>query len=336
MKRLCYITRNYKTITHGGGKARVDSEDILASMGAVNLGIKRTFHRNKVLDFFLTFAGIIHFMFAVRRGDVVVLQYPVKKYYRFICRWAHIRGAKTVTLIHDLGSFRRKRLTPVEEIAKLSHTDCIIAANAGTVRWLRDNGCRVTMVEQVAWDFLSESVPDDTDRSVSCAFVGNVSPKTNGFLYHLPKAIPLYLYGGGAEKTVSDNNSVEILGPKSHDELIRSMKGGYGLVWYGAETDSKVASGGEYLAVNNPHKLALYVRAGKPVVIWRGAGAAPFVEKNGIGFAVDSLEDLDRQLKAIRPERYVTMHENVRRVSDLMSKGHYLRAAVTEAVGKLN
>lgn len=333
MSRLCYISRNYKTTAHGGGKARVDSEDILASMGAVNLGIGRSFHSNKAIDYTLTLSGIVHFMKSVRPGDIIVLQYPVKKYYRLICRWARKRGAKTITLIHDLGSFRRKRLTPDEEIAKLSLTDCIIAANANTAGWLKEHGCKVPIVEQGAWDFLSESRPSESKPSVSCAFVGNVSPKANGFLYKLD--VPLYLYGSGGTKDANSDKQIEICGLIDSDQLLSNMKGSYGLVWYGSETDGGIARSGEYLSVNNPHKLALYIRAGKPVIIWSGAGSAPFVEEHNIGISVDSLDNLEAKLAAVSPEKYAVMHENAILMGRQMNKGHFLRTAVVKALNAL-
>ena len=40
---------------------------------------------------------------------------------------AHMRGARVVVIIHDLGSFRRKALTPEKEICRLNHADYIIA-----------------------------------------------------------------------------------------------------------------------------------------------------------------------------------------------------------------
>lgn len=66
MSRLTYISRNYKSTRYGGAKARVDMEDILEDMGAVNLGLKRTFHSNKAVDYFRNLAGIVRFMTGVR------------------------------------------------------------------------------------------------------------------------------------------------------------------------------------------------------------------------------------------------------------------------------
>ena len=113
MSRLGYISRNYKSTGSGGGKARTDAEDILNSLGAVNLGRIRSYHRNMVVDYVLNLCGIVSYMARVRPDDVVVVQYPVKKYYRLLCLWAHLRKARVVSLVHDLGSFRPNKVTIV-------------------------------------------------------------------------------------------------------------------------------------------------------------------------------------------------------------------------------
>ena len=200
--RICYLTRNYKTARHAGGKARQDMEELMRRHGYRNLGIPTTHCRNKVADFFLTLLGVLAYTLRLRRGDVVVLQYPVKKYFRYLCRLARMRGAKTVTLVHDLGSFRRHRLTPGEEVRKLSLTDALIISNEAEIGWLRDHGCRVPMTPQVAWDYLADSKPQhvpDPEEAVahpSLMYVGNVRRKANGFLYKI-QGLPMHLYGEG-------------------------------------------------------------------------------------------------------------------------------------------
>lgn len=334
-QRLTYITRNYKSTGYGGAKARIDVEDILTGIGAVNIGRPRTFHSNKIVDYLLNLVGIVHFMFAVRRGDVVVLQYPVKKYYCFICRWVRLRHAQTVTLIHDLGSFRRKRISVSREIKKLSLTDAIIAANANTVAWLKEQGCRVPLTEQVAWDYLSDAVPVICEYpAVSCAFIGTVKPSVNGFLYHLPASMEVHLYGGDMPAGCR-REGLHVYGHKPCDELIEKSAGRYGLIWYGTSLTEHIGYIGEYIRYCNPHKLALYMRCGKPVIIWRESGEAGFVEREGIGLTVDTLENLEQILSAVTPGQYAAMCENVRRVGRLMAHGHYLRTALEKAVASL-
>ncbi len=336
MFQLVYISRNYKTTGSGGGKARLDVEDILNSLGAVNLGRCRSFYRNKVVDYVLNLCGIMAFMMRVRRGDTVVVQYPLKKYYRLVCRWAHMRNARVVSLVHDLGSFRRKRISVHDEIKKLSLSDVLIAANENTIAWLRGNGFCKPLVTQVAWDFLSPVLPGDVDSDrLSVAFIGSLSPSRNGFLYHLPKGLRVHLYGGGAESETVLPDGITIHGFADPEALIAGAKGRYGLIWYGSSTTEHLGYIGEYFRYCNPHKFALYIRAGMPVIIWKGNGEADFVEKEGIGITVDTVENLDVVLDNISDEQYKTMCGNVKRVAARMAEGAFLRDAIDRALKQL-
>lgn len=335
MSRLCYITRNYKSTRYGGGKARVDIEDILVDMGAVNLGLRRTFCRNMVTDYFRNLAGIIHFMFCVRKGDTLVLQYPLKKYFRFVCLWARLRGVRTISLVHDLGCFRRHRLTVEQEIKKFSLSDALIVANDRTAEWLRQKGYKNPMTEQVAWDFLSDATPEGRETSpMSCLFVGGLKPESNGFLYKLPQKVEVDLYGQNAPAEVPNN--VHVHGFGLPDEIIKDAPGHFGLIWYGITLghDDKGYIG-EYIKLCNSHKMGLYMRAGKPVIIWKGAGAAPFVQREGVGLTVDTLENLDEILENVTHEQYNAMIRNVRRVAQKMAHGGYFRDALNRLLLKV-
>lgn len=334
--RLTYLTRNYKSTQYGGAKARVDMEDILAAHGAVNLGLKRTFHTNKIVDYFRNIGGIIHFMYSIKRGDTLLIQYPVKKYYRLICRWTRFRGARSITLIHDLGSFRRKRLTEEVEIRKLQLSDAVIAPNRSTKEWLAARGLSIPIAEQTAWDYLSDAKPQTAacPRN-SCIFVGHLKESRNGFLYLFPDTLDIHLYGTGAPKTTPGH--IHIHGFATPDSIISDGEGRYGLIWYD-QTLAHDNSGfiGEWIKYCNPHKLGLYMLAGKPVIIWKNAGAAPFVEREGIGLAVDSLENLDKILDGISEERYNEMVANTRRVASQMQKGHFMLHGLDEAIEMLD
>ena len=145
MERICYISRNYRGLTTSGNKAKTDYEDTLAEMGAVNLALRRTTYRNKVVTFLLNLMGIMKYTFCVRKDDVLVLQYPLKKYFTFVCRVAHWRKARVVALIHDLGSMRRRKLTVGQEIGRLSNADYVIASNEVMRQWLEQKGLTIPM-----------------------------------------------------------------------------------------------------------------------------------------------------------------------------------------------
>ena len=200
MTRLCYITRNYRNLNGAGNKAKTDNEDTLQVIGARNLGLKRTFYPNKVITFFLDLAGVIKYVFTVRRGDVVVLQYPVKKYFAFLCRIAHLKGAKTMALIHDLGSFRRKKLTIEKEINRLMHADYVIASNDTMKTWLKEHGYRHPLGALQLFDYRSTSqsrkqLPSEHLRLV---YAGALAMRKNSFLLKLAEQelpFELHIYG---------------------------------------------------------------------------------------------------------------------------------------------
>ena len=139
-KRLCYISRNYQTIENSGNKAKTDNERTLKELNAHNLGLPTTYYNSKIITFFFDLAGIIKMILTIKSEDVIILQYPVKKYFSFICNWAHLHNAKVIALIHDLGSMRRKKLTIEKEILRLMHADHVIASNEIMATWLKDHG----------------------------------------------------------------------------------------------------------------------------------------------------------------------------------------------------
>ena len=122
----CYLSRNYKGTSNAGNKAKTDIEQVMESMAFKNVGLKQTTHTNKFLHFIYTLAGVLKSPFCLHAGDKLVLQYPFKKYFTFVCKLAHARGAKVIVVIHDLGSFRRKALSVKQEIERLNHTDLIL------------------------------------------------------------------------------------------------------------------------------------------------------------------------------------------------------------------
>ena len=153
----CYLSRNYKGLSSAGNKAKTDIEQIMKDLSFKNVGLKQTTYRNKVLSFLFTLAGVLKAPFCLHRGDYLVLQYPLKKYFTFVCNMAHQRGAKVIVIIHDLGSFRRKALTVEQEISRLNHADYIIAHNEKMKKWLEDNGCKAKLGVLGIFDYLSET-----------------------------------------------------------------------------------------------------------------------------------------------------------------------------------
>lgn len=343
MGRLCYISRNYYNFASAGNKAKSDNEDTLQSLGAVNLGLRRSCHNSKVVAFFRNFAGVVKFALCVRRGDIVVLQYPVKKYFKLLCRVARAKGAKTVALIHDLGSFRRRAITTATEIARLSQADCVVASNAAMERWLKENGLKKPTCWLGLFDYLSPSRPQKEALPVGgewqIVYAGSLNMRKNAFLtkmQQLDMRFALNLYGRPSDYGI-DRSKAHIVEHEfmPSDRFIAEAEGHFGLIWDGDSLDGCTGSFGEYLKYNSPHKLSFYVRAGLPVIVWDKAAVAPIVESEGIGLVVASLRDVPAALASVDEARMEAMRRNVARVSDRLASGQYFKDALAKAEAKL-
>ena len=178
--RLCYISRNYYGLSGAGNKAKTDIERTLQELGARNLGLRTTFYDNKVVAFVLNLAGIVKMMCCIRKGDRLVLQYPVKKYFSFICRVAHWRKAQIIVIIHVLMSLHRKRVTLETELSRLSKGDVIIASNEKMQLWLAQQGLQRPMTALGLFDYRSEAVPNSRQTSrLSLVYAGALVMRKN-------------------------------------------------------------------------------------------------------------------------------------------------------------
>lgn len=335
----CYLSRNYKGLSSAGNKAKTDIERIMEEMSFKNVGLKQTTYNNVVSAFLRTLAGVLKSPFCLHKGDNLVLQYPLKKYFTFVCNMAHLRGAKVIVLIHDLGSFRRKALTVEQEIKRLNHADYVIAHNEKMKRWLENNGCKAKLGVLEIFDYLSEtkaSAKPDVKKPYSILYAGALNLRKNTFLYEVGKYIRSFsfnLYGNGFEMDKAKGKEYfNYMGFVKSDDLIATAQGDFGLVWDGGSTSTCTGNFGEYLQFNNPHKTSLYIRCELPIIIWSKAALADFVRKNGIGICVDSLEELEGVLNSLTPDIYMGMKKNIQAISEKLGQGYYCQKAITSAI----
>ncbi|MDE6317594.1 MAG: galactofuranosyltransferase [Muribaculaceae bacterium] len=334
-----YISHNYRNHTSAGNKAKSDVEQIMLEEGFRNIGLTRTEHSSKGAHFLFNLAGIAKATTGLRKGDILFLQYPLKKYFTYICKIAHIRGAKVAVLIHDLGSFRRKALTVGKELRRLGNADYIIATNKVMARHLHDVGLDRPMGSLDAWDYLTvtDPIPQRViDGEIRIAYAGSLNERKNAFLWKWGNVIRDYvvdIYGSGFRMDqVEKPEKFFDHGFVDAENLIAGMTSDYGLVWDGHSTDSCEGDFGSYLALNTPHKVSLYLRARLPLIIWSGAAMADFVTSNGIGITVDNLEEINERIKAVTPEEYAEMRRNVDRVATDIAAGKFFRKAAGEAI----
>lgn len=339
--RLCYISRNYYNLTTAGNKAKTDNEDTLAEMGAINLGLQRTVKNSKILAFFLDLIGIIRASLLLKKGDTLFLQYPVKKYFSFLCKVASMKGAKTICVIHDLGSFRRKKLTIEKEITRLSHCDYIITSNENMKQWLIKHGMKKPLGALGLFDYRSKSF-NQKQKQISTippeilpniVYAGALSMRKNSFLVEITKSLSnwnLTIVGNKEGlQGIQENPHIEYKGFMPSEEFISHINADFGLVWDGDTLDTCSGNYGEYLRWNSPHKVSFYLRAGLPIIIWKEAAVAPIIVKEGVGIAINSLSELNDIFQTLSKEDLAQMKTRAREMAKKLNEGHFLKSALS-------
>lgn len=344
-----YLPRDYKykRINDAGSKARTDIEKIMECQDIHPIARPRTISKNRILHFIRTLIIMVHLTKRIKKNDILILQYPTK-YYSYVCWITHLRGAQVVSFIHDLGCFRKKHNTPQKEISLLNKSDAVIACNDATQNWLHTHGFvgynRAGISESLcAFDFLSDAVcpiRKETWPLNKIVYAGQLSRQKNRFLYEFGANIQNYtvnIYGTGFDRSSAINaEKFNVKGFMKPDELIKKSEGDFGLVWDGDSVDCCNGDWGEYLMINTPHKVSLYIRCGLPLLIWRKAAMATFVEQNGIGICIDSLRDISDIYKNLHAEEYAQMCDNVLHMNHLMAEGHFFKEATIKVLSHLH
>ena len=342
---------------NAGSKARNDVSDIMEAMGWNALCLDFVFNEKLAekkrgrlarlkenLKLRMEWAGKLK---EVGAGDVLLIQFPVLRrpalLFLSLRRFVK-RGGKVILLIHDLEILRfasRQDVSALksfrigfEEKPVLRLADRVIVHNEKMREKLVQMGFEESrMVDLKLFDYLIPGFdPAAVKRSFepSAAIAGNLRPHKTKYLRALPDNVIFELYGIGYEDQGQQN--VHYHGAFPPDLLPMEMQAGFGLVWDGESADSCTGTYGEYMRINNPHKTSLYLASGIPVIIWKEAALAGFIEENGLGFGVESLPQIADRLAAMTEEEYSAIQKRVAEAGKKLRDGAYLRTAVEKAL----
>lgn len=286
-------------------------------------------------------------LFTMKREDAVFYQHPVQYGTKAASPFIKLmkkKGIHFLVLIHDLDSLRYnliyadniKSNVNYEDSGFLKLFDAVICHNESMKVQLADQGIspeRIICLE--LFDYLvSDDRKPSAGRQDALIIAGNLDPQKCGYVYDLeeiPLPCPVNLYGIHFEPASKPKTKLRYQGSFEPDELPAILEGKYGIVWDGSSAYTCRGTAGEYLRWNNPHKLSLYLAAGVPVITWKEAAVAAFVEKNGIGITVDSLKELPEKLKSITDDQYAAMRRQAEQFHPLLTAGFYFNRAVDTA-----
>ena len=315
-------------------KAKQDIDEICRREGFCNL-TRHNFGEGGVGRFLTKLVSVTSILWLLHKGDVLFLQYPVKKFYFMACTFAKWKGAKVVTVIHDLGAFRLHKLTASQENSRLSKTDFLIVHNPTMRDYLIEHGFKGGIHCLQIFDYLSASTNAQQPLSPpTVVYAGNLGRWRNAFLYQLEpvmKGWQMELYGKGFDDQANTNASLHYHGFMASDDFIARAQANFGLVWDGDSLDECTGDWGTYLRINDPHKTSFYLRAGIPVIVWSQAAMAPFIEEQKVGISVDSLSQISERLVQLSSADYETMRRNAAEMSRRLNEGYYIKQGFAAA-----
>ena len=317
-------------------KAKTDVDSIFKQLGYNNLTpLKKSV--NPISRFLMKVIGCCRILTKMRKGDILCLQYPMKKFYYTACCLAHFKGAKVATIVHDLDAFRRKKITAERERHLLSKTDFLIVHNQTMMKYIKEEHFHGTVHNLQIFDFLIDVAPkryNTPHEPWQIVYTSNLRRWRNEFVYYLQDVMDgwqVHLYGPGYEYADKFIKGITYHGKLPENELLAQIEADFGLVWDGSSFDECSGDWGEYLRINNPHKTSLYLRAGIPVIVWSQAAMAPFVKERQVGLVVDSIRDIGKVLKELAKEEYALMKNNAMELSKMLGDGYFTKQAFTTA-----
>ncbi|NLI55328.1 MAG: hypothetical protein GX417_13595 [Clostridiales bacterium] len=346
MSAWYYIATPISPDNFAGTKARLDIEALCERRGMrrIEFAGSNTANRRLSQRILLVRLGLKNWIALkknVAPSSLVLFQYPhypMKSAVlaRFMMRWIRRRKqVRFVALVHDLNAARETfgKAAQYSDSRFLPQFDYIVCHNERMCRYLAERGFDpARLIPLGMFDYLAEGgMPVAANAPLaSINIAGNLSREKSAYLYTLaalPMRFQLYLYGAGLDADLT-SDSVFYEGLLPAETLPQALRGAFGLVWDGDSIDTCSGLYGAYLAVNNPHKLSLYLSAGIPVIVWSGSAPADFVERGGLGLSVSSLRSLSDALDAVSKERYAVLRQNARLEGEKIRAGYYFHQAM--------
>lgn len=280
----------------------------------------------------------------IPEDSILLLQHPFwqkqKKRNEILVRLKEEKQVKIISFVHDVEKLRGIFLSEymqAEYDFMLRIADVWIVHNERMKTFFVEEGVEAEKVITLeVFDYLSACKGKKDilfEKAVNIA--GNLDPVKCPYIGELQKldSLKFHLYGpnyvSSDQQGVLDNITYHGVFPA--DTIQEQFKSGFGLVWDGDSLDTCAGSTGAYMRYNNPHKLSLYLSAGLPVIIWKEAAEAEFVERHGVGFTVSSLRELKPVLDEVTKEQYERYADATEKLADKLKKGNYTKTAIEKA-----
>lgn len=245
----------------------------------------------------------------------------------FVNKIKSYRDTKLIIFVQDIQKlmFDSEQAILDMEIKTLNKADLLILPSKKMHRYLKENGLdEKPVIYQTIWDMPSDICFVDHAVTRCFHFAGNYNRFP--FLAEYHGKTPIYQYDANKPDRENDD-SFCWKGYLEQEKLMHELsKGGFGLVWSDDEYFDR------YYSMNQPYKLGTNLAAGIPVIVKRGCVHEKFVERNGLGYAVDTLDEADKMVQSITDAEYIKLYHNVKSIQKLILDGAYTRKTLQDAI----
>ena len=338
---------------NASSKARNDAEKILEKNGYEKyfVNTKKYVQKNKIKKIIQLFGYLKNYFVwnkevkSFSKDDTVVIQYPLLNTtinFKNILKKL-TQKTNTIVLIHDMDSLRYRpeaqgkilcERIRREDQGILNEAGKVIAHNEEMAKKLIEYGVKKeNLISLNIFDYLYDNeIKNHGKFNKKIIIAGNLSPEKSKYIANLKNVenVNFNLYGVGY---IDDNASnVTYKGSFLPEDLLENLDGQFGLVWDGESVEGCIGGFGEYLKYNNPHKASMFVSANIPIIIWKEAALAKYIEENDIGYTIEKLSDIEVLLKRITEEEYNNKINNIKKLSKKLRSGDNLELALSKAV----
>lgn len=352
LKIMLYCTNHKKKDETAGAKAPSDVYEIARECGARELlfevaKIHKNLNNTRIRAFFTGLKNWKNVLKTIENDSWIIIQHPnenilVANKYIDICK--RKKNAHFIAIIHDLNSIRKSFVYSEKALSKrnkladeviLKKCEYIICHNSNMKNYLINKGFaedRILTLE--IFDYLHNcKLPEKRKKEKKVVIAGNLMKNKCEYLYKLlsKDSLPFELELYGPNFTCEQvPKFAHYHGVCRSDELPGKLEGSFGLVWDGTEIDKCTGNAGEYIKYNNPHKCSLFLASNMPVIIWKHAALASFVEENGVGICVESLEEVGDIIDSLTNKEWAEVLDNVKKVGEKIRGGHYLKKSLKD------
>ena len=340
---------------HAGSKAREDVAYFAKQSGYEPIVIKCHILKSmtvleRALKYVKPFPYWFRAFFKIKRHSAVLLQNPFynRQLGRELCLklLKSIKKCNIISAIHDVeflrGSLWSDKNTKNEFDFMESNSDLLIVHNELMKNAFSEKGIDENrLIPLEIFDYRTDGkIPAKKfgENTADIIVAGNLRRDKCPYVYllnHIENGFSVNLYGPNYDGPAK-NKQIKYNGSFPSEKIPEIIDGKFGLIWDGDSADCCNGETGNYLRYNNPHKTSLYLVAGIPVVIWKEAAMARFVEKEKVGICVNSLNEIKDRISSVTDEEYAKMLENVNRIAEKLENGYYLKTALKKCEDKFS